>query len=210
MNLNESRNQKILGVNGFDWWEEIQKNSDNRASKEDGYRKKGEACPIRNCQRKVANRGLCGPHYQRLKNNGNLQADRPINCKTGSYNPKWKGGEIKIHDNRTLIYTPNHPYPSHSGGSHVLRYRLVMENHLGRYLLPNEIIHHKNGDCTGDSIENLEVMTQSQHATLHKTCGQWSRKHKNCIQCGTTSCKHVRHGLCDNCSHRKRAKCKSK
>lgn len=64
------------------------------------------------------------------------------------------------------MYAPDHPNPSW-GGTHVYRYRLVMEKHLGRYLLPEEIIHHKNGNHSDDRVENLEVMSQSQHIKAH-------------------------------------------
>lgn len=206
MNSHEPNNQKISSLDRIAWWKEVQKNSDHRTSQENGLRKKGEACPIKNCQRKVATLGLCNPHYQRLKKNGDLQIDRPVNCKSGAFNPKWRGGEIKIHDNRTLIYVPDHPYPSHSGGKHVLRYRLVMEKHLGRYLLPHEVVHHKNGDCTDDRIENLELLNQAEHARIHSCCNQWSRKHDKCVSCGTIKTKHTGKGFCQNCHARERRK----
>jgi HNH endonuclease len=46
-------------------------------------------------------------------------------------------------------------------------HRVVMEQHLGRPLLPTEHIHHKNGDGRDNRIENLEIIDKSSHSRLH-------------------------------------------
>lgn len=51
-----------------------------------------------------------------------------------------------------------------------LRYyehRMIMEIHLGRKLGRQEVVHHKNGDKLDNKIENLELMTLSEHARQH-------------------------------------------
>lgn len=125
-------------------------------------------CSVKSCGRKTIAKGLCVGHYQRLKHHGDVQEEIPIGDKTGCRNPKWRGGQITMGDGRVLIYSPDHPNPGPCG-IYVLRYRLVMEKHLGRYLRRDEVVHHKNGDCTDDRIENLEVTTQSSHASNHRT-----------------------------------------
>jgi hypothetical protein len=45
--------------------------------------------------------------------------------------------------------------------------REVMEINLGRKLSPNEHVHHINGDKTDDRIENLIIISRSEHKSLH-------------------------------------------
>lgn len=123
-------------------------------------------CSVPNCGRKIRSKGLCSAHSQRLRLHGDLNINKPIGDNSGQWNSKWRGGEIKMYG-RTLIYSPNHPYPNLCG-IYVFRYRLVMEKHLGRYLTVDEVVHHKNGDVSDDRISNLEVITQSQHAKQHR------------------------------------------
>ena len=55
-------------------------------------------------------------------------------------------------------------------------HRVIAEMLLKRKLVPGEIVHHKNGDKLDNCPENLEVMTQSEHASLHIT--EYWRKRK--------------------------------
>ena len=130
--------------------------------------------------------------------------------RTGKRNGNWKGGIVVKKDGRTLLHSPEHPFCSKDG--YVLRYRIVAEKKLGRYLEPKEIVHHINGDHTDDRPENLEVMTRGEHMRLHDSLkgrrfipskkGRWSYNFDNCIECGTFEKKHGGHGLCVNCHAR--------
>ncbi len=76
-----------------------------------------------------------------------------------------KGNSRIKSDKYILVYCPGHPYAKYKG--HILEHRYVMEKELKRYLEYNEHVHHINGNGQDNRIENLKLMSSSDHARLH-------------------------------------------
>lgn len=87
-------------------------------------------------------------------------------AQTGEGNHRWKGG-LRKHGAYLLALCPNHPYADNKG--YVPQHRLVMEAHIGRPLLPTEVIHHINGIGSDNRIENLMLFPgRGSHTNYHK------------------------------------------
>ena len=63
------------------------------------------------------------------------------------------------------VRCPQNPGATKQG--YMTEQRFTMEQHLGRLLRHNEIVHHINHDKYDNRLENLQVVSHSQHAKLH-------------------------------------------
>lgn len=102
-------------------------------------------CKIENCGRRIVGLGYCDGHYRRLRLGKNVDVPlRSQNAKgEGTLTPN--GYRVITRDRRKR---PEHVW--------------IMEEYLGRELMPDETVHHKNGVRDDNRLENLELWSSRQ------------------------------------------------
>lgn len=102
-----------------------------------------------------------------MKNHGIKSRQAKKRNQHGKSNNSWKGGTITDDAGYVLVRAEGHPRAK-KHGLYVREHILVAERFLGRFLTPNEVVHHINGVKSDNRPENLSVMTRSAHASFHK------------------------------------------
>lgn len=83
----------------------------------------------------------------------------------GPRNPMWRNG-LRKHGRYILVHAPGHLGGTNDG--YCLRSRLNLEKKIGRFLEPQEIAHHLDGNPRNDAEENLALIKDSAaHTRLH-------------------------------------------
>ena len=101
----------------------------------------------------------CGKKFYHLSGKGTKYCSRK--CYRGFQDQvhpaNFKGYKHTVHRGYVYVYVPDHPFVKNNPYKRLLEHRIIMENHLGRYLKPGETVHHKNGIKGDNRIENLEL-----------------------------------------------------
>lgn len=133
----------------------------------------------KSCARTAANLTSANPsHHRDISGDRNPMYGRglpgeanPMYGKRKHLAPRWKGGRKIRRDGYVLVVAPDdHPYPADthqgSGLKYILEHRWVMEQAIGRYLDPAEVVHHIDGNPTNNAIDNLRLYAnQAEHIT---------------------------------------------
>ena len=83
----------------------------------------------------------------------------------GSRSPTYKTGREISHG--YIIRTGQYEHPMAYSKGRIAEHRMVMADHLGRLLSRDETVHHINGNRQDNRIENLMVVSRSEHPHLH-------------------------------------------
>lgn len=87
---------------------------------------------------------------------GNLGTANPM---FGKRSPRWNGGRKVRKDGYVLIWASSH---------YELEHRMIMENALGRKLLPTEVVHHIDENPGNNELSNLQLLpSQAAHMKIH-------------------------------------------
>ena len=105
---------------------------------------------------------------QRFCYKHNLKTQR-TGPRSGDKHTGWKGGRTLI-GGYWYIYQANHPFRTKA--NRVAEHRLVAESMLERYLLPSEVVHHRNGNPQDNRPENLEVFSSNAEHLKHELTGR--------------------------------------
>lgn len=108
----------------------------------------------------------------------NKESVQCVECRSvaGPKNGHWKGGRTMHSGGYPQLRVPGHPRAL-PPGNYVFEHIIVMEEVLGRHLLPGENVHHKNGVKDDNRPENLELWTRPQPSGIRASDAvAWARE----------------------------------
>jgi hypothetical protein len=167
-------------------------------------------CTIGECWRPVLARSMCPTHYARWWRTGD-----PENSHQGDpafKTPKPVNRKPKLRtDGYRSVYEPSHPL-AHADG-YVLEHRKIVYD-AGIPVPDGFHVHHLNGDKLDNRLENLEVISATDHARHHaledgtiNQFGAWKARATRGQTCSSTDCDRPAkaNGMCWGHSERARA-----
>lgn len=143
--------------------------------------KTGKTCAICNLPHYAL--GFCNTHWQRFKKFGttDLPQKNVEFCSVCGLPQKGHGycekhlARYRKHRDPNMVLKARGEWSDHKGyktrtenKKYISQHRKVVEAHIGRKLESVEIVHHINGDKSDNSIDNLAIMSRSEHMKIHR------------------------------------------
>lgn len=109
----------------------------------------------------------CGKGFEA----GSEKKKKGMICSRACYN-EWISKHGRTHRSPighvTSAIQTGRRYVKTGEGKYRLEHRAVIEASIGRRLRTSEVVHHKNGNPSDNRLDNLLVVTQSEHMKIHK------------------------------------------
>lgn len=119
------------------------------------------SCTIDGCNRKYKAKGYCAIHWHRWKKFGD-PGGAEVREPGKNLHTDYMGRVWSITARKSNGYVHAYAWGSNNTQSTIAYHRIVMQDHLGRDLLPHENVHHINGVKDDNRIENLELWSSYQ------------------------------------------------
>lgn len=120
----------------------------------------------KNCAHKhlsLIRRGENNPFYGKKQSPAHIEKFKKAVTKTGA---SFSNGYLRLNPK---VGVREKPIPYH---------RFIMEKYIGRKLLSNEVVHHIDKNILNNSIDNLLLLTKSEHTRLHNAEPNRKRRSK--------------------------------
>lgn len=126
-------------------------------------------CNIKKGKGKYCSNKCKPPTYGRRGKTHSLEVRQKMSkahtIRKGENHPSWKGGKRISNHGYIHIYSPCHP--SCNANNCIAEHRLVIEKQIGRYLDPEEVVHHRGKKDDNRPHMLMAFINNAVHTRFH-------------------------------------------